>query len=105
MFAKHAELGKTDKLLAQCRLDWVKEINGKKMAQITCVSGTVRHEENDVEEDVQSTSVCVVDIAAGQIVNADQSGTSHEFTPKDAAAQVDVTGEFKFHGEGQTTRP
>jgi len=108
--SKHADLKTGDKLLAQCKLDWVKETDGKKMGQITCVCATVRHGAGDIEQDMLSTTTCLVDMTAGQIVKADQTGTSHDFSPKDSTDPVEVKGEFRFHGEANgiqraTTQP
>jgi hypothetical protein len=101
--SKHAELQATDQLLAQCKLDWVKEIKGKKMAQITCSCGIIRHQPGNVEAAIESTSVMQVDMAASQIVKSEQKGTIKYATPKDEAVQVNGTTDFSFTGEIKST--
>ncbi|MGA2583817.1 MAG: hypothetical protein ABSG31_11110 [Tepidisphaeraceae bacterium] len=102
--SKHSELGKNDQLLAQCKLDWVKEIDGKLMGQMTCNCGLIRHEDGDVEEDIESTSTMLVDMKAGEIVKCDQTGGSKLSTPVISPTQITGTTEFTFHGEGQSVR-
>jgi hypothetical protein len=97
--SKHSDLNDGDKLLAHCKLDWVKTINGKQMAELTCVCGLIRYEEHNVEEDDEYTSVMLVDVAAGQIVKADNQGTVKFSTPLDEATQVTGDGEFSGHCE------
>lgn len=97
--SKHSDLNRGDKLLAHCRLDWVKTINGKQMAQLTCVCGIVRYEEQNIEEDDEYTSVMLVDVAAGQIVKADNQGTVKYSTPPGEATQVSGGGDFSGHCE------
>lgn len=94
---KHSELGPKDRLLADCRLDWVKTIDGKSMAQISCSCATIRHEEGNVEEDVESQSTLTVDIPAGMVVKCDQTGTSKYSTPAGEPAQVTGGTTFSFH--------
>lgn len=108
--SKHSDLSAGDKLLAHCRLDWVKSINGKQMAQLTCVCGVIRYEENSVEEDDEYTSVMLVDVAAGQILKADNKGTVKYSTPAGEALQISGEGDFSGHCEvppqaGPATRP
>jgi hypothetical protein len=97
--SKHSDLSSGDKLLAHCRLDWVKNINGKKMAQLTCVCGIIRYEEQGVEEDDEYTSEMLVDIAAGQILKADNNGTVKYSTAAGESSQISGGGEFTGHCE------
>jgi len=97
--SKHSDLSAGDKLLAHCRLDWVKDINGKQMAQLTCVCGIIRYEEQGVEEDDEYTSVMLVDMAAGQILKADNKGTVKYSTAAGESTQTSGGGEFSGHCE------
>ena len=95
--SKHSDLNPGDKLLAHCKLDWVRTINGKQMAELTCVCGIIRYQEPNVEEDDEYTSVMLVDVAAGQIVKADNQGTVKYSTPPGETAQMTGDGEFSGH--------
>jgi hypothetical protein len=95
--ARHAELGKDDKLKAQCRLDWVKMVDGKQMAQISVSCAVVRHDEGNVESDIEEKATIKVDVAAGMIVECDQTNKSTDTTPADEPVQVKGTSESKYH--------
>jgi len=103
--ARHSDLNPGDKLLAHVRLDWVKQIDGKQMAQLTCVCGIIRYQEQNVEEDDEYTSVMLVEIAAGQIVRADSTGTVKYLTPAGEAMQVSGGGDFSGHCAVLSTSP
>jgi hypothetical protein len=86
-------------LLSKCRLNWVKTIGDKQMAQISNSVGiTIYHEEGNVEEDMGYSGTILVDVAAGMIVKSDNSGSSKYLTPPSEPAQVTGGVEFKFHG-------
>ena len=74
--AKHSGLGPNDALIAKCRLDSVKDVNGKKIGQITCNGAIVRRMEPGNEEDIEQTMTLQVDMAASQIIGADAKSTS-----------------------------
>jgi hypothetical protein len=97
--SKHSDLGPDDKLLAKCRLDWVRQINGKQFAQISCSCGTIRFEDDNVEDDIESSMKLLVDMAAGAIVSGDQTGVIRFASPKSDATQRYGINEFTFHGE------
>lgn len=97
--SKHSDLNAGDMLLAHCRLDWVKPINGKQMAQLTCACGIIRYPAKSVEEDDEYTSVMLVDVAAGQILKADNKGTVKYSTAAGESSQVSGGGEFSGHCE------
>jgi hypothetical protein len=97
--ARHWGLGPEDKSSCQCRLDWVKTIGGKRIAQISCSMGLIQHEAKNVEEDSGWSSTCLVDIAAGMIIKSDASGTSKFITPASEPTQVSGGTEFSFHSE------
>jgi hypothetical protein len=107
--SKHTSLGARDQLLSKCRLDWVKTIDGKQMAQISSSVGIIYHEQGNVEEDVQYAATLLVDVAAGMIVKCDQKGSSTYSTPPTEATQVSGGTEFTFHCEvlpaTPTTKP
>jgi hypothetical protein len=93
---KHTDHNDGDQLAAVCRLDWVKQIDGKEMAQISCSSATIYHQDGGVEQDVTSSSILLVDVAAGQIVQADQSGSSKQMTTANGSTHVSDTLDFWF---------
>jgi hypothetical protein len=106
--SKHSGLGADDKLMAIGRLDWVKEINGKQMAQISVSVATVYHETGHIEEDVVSSLTLLVDVAAGMIVKSDQTGSSKYTTAPGEATQLTGGTEFTFHADmpdGPATMP
>jgi hypothetical protein len=100
--SRDANLGKDDHIIAKCILDWVKDIDGKKMGQITCVIGEIDHEADNVEEDSQNSNTLLVDINAGQILKGDQIGSTKIFSTKNAPDRPTTTIEYKYHCEGQT---
>ena len=91
---KHAELLPGDQFTAQVRLDWVKKIDGKMYASMTCASAVIRHNEDKSEDDQVFTSTFIVDVAAGQIVKGTQDGKQTSFTTGPGAA---VTSRGVFH--------
>jgi hypothetical protein len=97
--AKHSQLGPRDRLLSACRLDWVKTINGKPMAQISNSTATVYHEPGHVEEDFEATATLIVDLTTQIIVKADETATSKYKTPPSQPIQVTGGTEIKFHDE------
>jgi hypothetical protein len=96
---KHIVLGPNDQLLCQCKLDWVKMIAGKQMAQVSYSMGIVAQEAGNVEEDMRYSAKLLVDIAAGMIVRCDEKGSSTYSTPPGEATQVSGGTEFAFHSE------
>jgi hypothetical protein len=108
--AKHLPLGPKDRLLSQCRLDWVKTIDGKRMAQVSNSVAIVLHEDGNVEEDMVYSTTNLVDLAAGMIVKCDEKGSSKYKTPATQALQITGGTEFTFHSEylpdaGKTSKP
>jgi hypothetical protein len=97
--AKHAELDPKDQLICKCRLDWVKTIDSKQMAQISCSQANIYHQDDNVEEDVQINSTLLVDVAAGMIVKFDQTGSSKYVSPPAEKTQVTGGTEFSCHCE------
>jgi len=88
-----------DRISSQCRLDWVRTIDGRQMGQISNVEAMIEHEDGNVEEDVQFTSTMLVDIAAGTIVQCDGSGSSTYSTPATEPSQKTGGTHFTFHSE------
>jgi hypothetical protein len=97
--ARHTPLGPKDQLLSECRLDWVKTIDGKQMAQVSNSVAIVFHEDGNVEEDLVYSTTNLIDLAAGMIVKCDEKGTSKYKTPPSQAWQVTGGTEFTFHDE------
>ncbi len=97
--AKDAMLGPKDQIKSVCRLDWVKVIDGKKMAQISNSQAIIYYEDGNVEEDVESSTTSLVDLAAQMIVRCDQKGSSKYKTPATEPTQVVGGTEFLFHAE------
>ena len=95
---KHAGLGKEDKLQCVCRLDWVKTIDQKQMAQMTYSLATVRHDEDHVESDCEESGTLTIDVAAGQIVKTETASKTKYSTPADEPTQVTGTAEDSSHG-------
>jgi hypothetical protein len=108
-YAKHAELGPGDQALTKCHLDWVKDVNGKQMAQITASCGIIRVGDANVEADDASSCTLLVDMAASQIVKSDVKGTVTYSNPKTEATQRSGKTDYTFHCEahtvGATTQP
>ncbi len=108
---KHASLGPNDQMMAECRLDWVKMVDGKQMAQITNSTAIIYHESGNVEMDYGVTSTLLVDLARGMIVKCDQKGSSKYKTAPKEATQMSGGMEFSFHAEelpvkaGAATKP
>jgi hypothetical protein len=97
--AKHSQLGPGDQLLSQCRLDWVKIVNGKPMAQISNSLAIVYHEPGHVEEDFEATGTVIVDLTTQMIVKGDQTATSKYKTPPNEPFQITGGTEITFHDE------
>jgi hypothetical protein len=97
--AKYASLGPKDQLKCKGRLDWVKTIDDKQMAQVTNTLTSVYHEDGNVEEDVEYTMTQLVDLASGSIVKADQTGSSKYITPATEPTQKTGGSQFMWRGE------
>jgi hypothetical protein len=95
--SKHSTLGPKDQLLSQCRLDWVKTIDGKQMAQISNSLAIVYQEKGNLEEDWEGSAILLVDMSTQMIVKADQTGSSKFITPASEATQVTGGTEFTYH--------
>jgi hypothetical protein len=106
---KHTDHNDGDQMAAVCRLDWVKQIGGRLVGQISCSSATIYHAEGGVEEDVTSSSTLLVDMAKGQITEADQSGKSLQITTSGGSTRTTDTLDFWFKSRilpaGNSTRP
>jgi hypothetical protein len=98
-YARHCGLGPNDQFTSRCRLDWVKIINGKQMAQITANVAIIYHENCNVEEDMGSTMVELVDVAAGMAVKCDETGSSKYSTPPSEPTQVTGGETMIFHAQ------
>jgi hypothetical protein len=96
-FSRDIGITPPDRVLSKCRLDWVKTVGGRQMAQISNSVGVVYHEDGNVEEDMGYSGTVLVDVAAGMIVKGDASGSSKYLTPPTEATQVTGGVEFSFH--------
>jgi hypothetical protein len=97
--SKHSQLGSADRLLSACRLDWVKKVNGRQMAQISNSIAVVYHEPGHLEEDFEASGTAVVDIATQMIVKADQTGSSTFKTSAKAPMQMTGGTQSTYHCE------
>jgi hypothetical protein len=97
--AKRSGLDANDKMSSKCKLDWVKVIDGKQMAQITNTSTYTIKMDNSAQENGTCTTTVLVDMSAGMIVRADQQGSAQ--IKSSAGPQPVVTGEleYAFHSE------
>ena len=106
---RHAGLGPNDRMASVCRLDWVKTVGGKQMAQISNSVAIIYHEDGNVEEDTSYTATVLVDVAAGMIVKGDEKGSSKYTTPTTEVTQVSGGTEFTFQYQASplpaATRP
>jgi hypothetical protein len=103
-FAKGQGLGPKDHLSGQCKLDWVKIIGDKQMAQISYTVDVKVHNDaanGSPETDVaaSSTGTVLVDIAAGQIVVCDSKYSAKTTTPPGAADKLVESEEDVSHNE------
>ncbi len=110
--ASHNHLGKDDQLQAPCKLDWIKVIDGRKMAQITCSMSVLRKEDQDLEIQMNIVSTALVDVATSQIVQFDQKRALKVSSCSGQPVQVTENAEFTIHGQldptpgtGSATRP
>jgi|GEM_PF-1630589 hypothetical protein len=92
--AKHSNLGPLDQLMAQCRLDWVKTVDGRKWAQMSCSCASIMHQSGNVEADLESTMILQVDVAASQIVQGQTAGSVKYLTPNTEPTQINGTVDF-----------
>lgn len=97
--SKYVTMGPRDQLTSHSRLDWVKTVDGKQMAQITNSATITYHEDGNVEEDIKFTVTQLVDVASGVTVKCDEQGSSQYTTPKTEPTQVTGGTEFTFHAE------
>jgi len=103
--AKFAPLGPGDQVTSQGRLDWVKIIGGKQIAQITNAGTVTYHEDGNVQEIEEMTITSLVDIASGITIKCDEKGSSKRTTPPTEATQVTGGMEFVFRAEVQPNPP
>lgn len=109
---KFASLGPTDTITSKGRLDWVKSIDGRQIAQISHSIAITYHEANNVDEDYTFTGVQLVDLASGVTIKTDQKGTSKFIVPGSVPLRIVGNTEFADHCEvlpdasrGTTTQP
>jgi hypothetical protein len=110
--AKYALLGPNDTITSKGRLDWVKWLNGKQIAQISHSVAIIYHEANNIEEDYTFTGTQLVDLASGVTIKIDQKGSSKFIMPGTVPLRVLGGSEFMDHCEvvpdasaGATTQP
>jgi len=76
-FAVHSELDTKARGAAKLKLDWVKTINGRRVAQITESAAIVTENDNGDETDSEVSGVLRIDVAESQIVGADVNIKEH----------------------------
>jgi hypothetical protein len=113
--AKAMGLGPKDHLTATSKLDWVKEIGGKQIAQISCNEVITYHIDAGpnglVAQDTVDTSsdTMLVDIAAGMIVKDDSKDVTKTQGPGNSPPMFVDVNEAVFHAEVKpdlaTTQP
>jgi hypothetical protein len=103
--SKHSDLSPGDQLMSVCRLDWVKPIDGKPMAQISNSVAIVYHLDNNVEQDVESSATILVDMNTQMIVKADQKGTTNYSNPATDSARITGGEEYTCHDEVTANQP
>jgi hypothetical protein len=96
---KYASLGPKDTVISKGRLDWVKPINGKQIAQISHSIAFVYHEQGGAEQDYTFTGVQLVDLATGVTIQTDQKGSSRFIDPTTTPPNVLGGTEFMDHEE------
>ena len=101
--SRHFSLSPGDKMLAVGRLDWVKTIAGKQMAQFSVSIAAVYHEAGHVEEDMTAGMTLLIDIAGGMIVKSEETGSSKYSTAASEATQYTGGTSFTFHAERVAT--
>jgi len=92
-FAVHSELDTKAKGAAKLKLDWVKTINGRQVAQISESAAIVTENEDGDETDSEISGVLRVDVAQSQIVGADVKIKQH-FLSKDGAKLSNYESQF-----------
>ena len=95
--AKHAGLEKGDTCKVDCRLDWVKELDGRKMAQITGSAEIVQHESGRVEQATDEQITLLVDLTEGMIVKCDETAKVKYTTPADEPVRETGTSQTTYH--------
>jgi len=106
---KHSDFEKGDKVKIICRLDWVKSVEGKRMAQIVATQDSESRSADQQVTKSHMESILLVDVAAGMIVKIDMTQQSTYSAP-DAPVQMTGSGEVTFHGtavklEGDAAKP
>lgn len=89
-------LGADDRAISKCRLDWVKTIDGRNVAQISDSVGAIYHEDGNVEEDMGFSLTMLVDVDKGFIFSDEGGGSSKYSTPAGEATQVTGGVDFTF---------
>ena len=82
-------------MAGRCRLDWVKVIGGKQYAHVSCSWALIQDEDGGVEETTECTAGLLIDLAAGMVVVAEQSGKS-TIRPTDPRAATQTVGGTEF---------
>ena len=103
--AKHASLEKGDTCKVECRLDWVKEIDGRKLAQITGTSKFVQHLSGRVEQASDEQITLLVDVAEGMIIKCDETVKVKYSTPADEAVRETGTSLTTYHVTAKKKTP
>ena len=90
-------IGPKDKIIAKCRLDDVKVVDGRKMAEISCSMASIVTQEDKTELETELSFKFLIDAAQGLIVKLDGSGRTRYTSPKDEPVQMNGSTDLKFH--------
>jgi len=93
----HSYLEKGDTLKFDCRLDWVKSIDGRKTAQLTCAGEIVQHLSGRVQQVTEQRTTFLVDVAQSIVVQCDETAKVKYSTPGDEPVQVTGSSQTTFH--------
>ncbi len=102
---KHSDLQKGDSIKFECRLDWAREIDGRKTAQLTCKGEMVQQLAGRVEQKTQQQTTFLVDVAQGMIVKCDETAKVTYTTPGDEPVQVTGGSQTTFHSISKKKTP
>lgn len=105
------QLGNDDKVSMKCKLLAVKDIGGgRQVADVSLAGEVVKHDQGFVETTTTLNGVTRIDVASGQVLNADILGkmssrgnrTANDASGKQVAIAVNADGTLEMH---QQVRP
>ncbi len=103
--AKQYNLEKGDTTKFDCRLDWVKTIDGRRTAQVSSTGRILQHSGGRVELSTEQQTTMLIGVADGLILQFDQTSKVKYSTPADEPVRMTRTSQTTYHSTAKNKPP